>query len=129
MDRPLFATIEYEEFTDGTMKIVVSCGDLIIKTYDDPDPLINWYDWKKDIYGDTFQNQYITCSSTFDHWFMDQDKYHEEYFDPESFEFIDWRAKQMYDVVDKYPSCVVDGEMKNFGDLKTYYKNWKNESS
>lgn len=103
------------------LKIQVKKGDELIKSTEGSDPLVVWYEYRKYFYTELAGN-YVANSSSIDHWFFDTEGYHEEYFDPETFEFIDWRALKMWDVEKKYPSCVVKDGMKNFQELKDYVK-------
>ena len=78
-------------------------------------------------------NSHISGSSSWDHFFMDGNKYHESYFHPDTGEFINWRRgldkdatneeRQLFhDVCDrKYPTIVRLSKHKNFSDVKKYY--------
>lgn len=113
-----FGTINYND-PNSDIEIIISEKETIIKSFKGSDPLIVWFEFKKWFYEECQQR--ISWSSTIDHWFMDSE-YKEEYFNLETFEFVDWRKIEMWDVAEKYPSCVVNQEMKNFNDLKEYYK-------
>jgi hypothetical protein len=117
----LFATCVYEELNpSSTLKIVLSKDGEEFKVFEHSDPLVVWFEYSKWL--NTENEYYIVWSSTKDHWFMDTDDYFEKYFDPETGEFINWCEVEMYDVEARYPSCVVNSEMKNFWDLKEYVK-------
>lgn len=115
-----FVSCEYDD--SGYLKIEVKQADESIKVFEGSDPLIVWYEYQKYFYTELAGNYYVTNSSSMDHWFFDTEGYHEEYFNPETFEFINWRKLQMWDVGEKYPSCVVKDGMKNFQELKDYVK-------
>tara|TARA_R110000868_G_scaffold320909_2_gene581910 strand:+ start:821 stop:1189 length:369 start_codon:yes stop_codon:yes gene_type:complete len=113
-----FASCEYTE--DGSyLKITVSKDREIVKEFEGSDPVIVWYDYYAYLYND-FTGDYLGSSSSMDHWFMDVEGYSEQYFDSETFEFIDWREQGMYNVDEKYPSCIIRDGMSNFRELKDY---------
>ena len=76
------------------------------------------------------ENYRISGSSTWDHFFMDGNKYRESYFDPTTGEFINWRkALEVgdYETYDKccnneYPRVIHLACHKSFTVVKAYYK-------
>jgi len=79
------------------------------------------------------ENWHIGGSSSWDHFFMDGDKYHESYFDPETGEFLDWlkafneKDFERYNyITEKCPRVVHLKCHKDFDAVKRYYKKKKN---
>ena len=81
-------------------------------------------EWRK-------ENAYITHSSSWDHFFMDGNKYTESYFDPKTGKFMDWRKafkegnySLYYDIVEegKYPRVIHLTCHKDFIAVRKYYK-------
>lgn len=82
------------------------------------DPLIAWYECMKFIYINE-----VPCafSSSVNHWLMDDDKYMQRYFDPNTSEFIETNADNIQNVQNNYPFCIFSKKMKNFKELREYY--------
>jgi len=122
----LFGTCVYDELDPTNLLIIISKDQEEVMRFDHKDPLVSWFEFMKwyinqqNIFG-------LVWSSSRDHWFFDTEGYFEKFFDPETGEFIDWRALEMYDVEERYPRCVVNSEMKNFWELKEYVKKIQDE--
>ena len=112
-------------------------GEDVVKLFDYGNIIIDYYDFmlflqnQTDVYFS--ENPYIVCSSSFDHFLMDGNKYNQSYFDPETGEFMDWRKAlkeknyQLYnDIVNngKYPNVIHLSCHKNFNIFKKYYKKY-----
>ena len=76
------------------------------------------------------ENYHITGSSSWDHFFMDGNKYRESYFNPETGEFVNWRKAldegdyETYNKCceDEYPRVIHLPCHKSFLDVKKYFK-------
>ena len=109
----------------------------VIKFFDSGNIIIDYIDYYKFLgdqddqwYKDNF---HISGSSSWDHFFMDGNKYRESYFYPDTGEFIDWRRgldknasneeRQLFhDVCDhKYPTVIHLSAHKCLADVKRYY--------
>jgi hypothetical protein len=134
-----FSTIRYTEPKQSTYRSIdlkyQENGQEKTKSFDSGNIIIDYYDymlflqelpdsWYK-------ENYHIIGSSTWDHFFMDGNKYTESYFDPATGEFMDWRKAwdeknfELYrDIVDngKYPRVIHLTCHKNFLAVKKYYK-------
>lgn len=124
-----YLTVDYSDSDQSTYKGLnihfMENGEDI--RFDIGDPLIDWYNYCKFMFsGEAVKKgiESISHSSNVDHWFMDGDKYSERYFDPETLQFIsnDVLMKMPMSEWDQYPRCVVTDDMKDFNDLKIYYK-------
>lgn len=130
-----FMTVDYEDGDVSTYKgLKLTFGDTV-KIFNTGDPLIDWYDYSKYVYnGKAVEDgvNKICRSSNVNHWFMDTDEYVEKYLkmiDSENYDFInlDDISKLSISDINKYPRCVIAKDMKNFQDLKRYYKLHKNK--
>lgn len=130
-----FLTVDYDDCKQSTfkgLKINVSGSKKVIK-FNTGDPIIDWYDYYKFIYGGEAYKQgfySIGQSSNVDHWFMDGKKYIEKclkQINEDSYEFYtDDEVMQMsFSSLNKCLKCVVTKKMKTFQDLKDYYKKHK----
>jgi len=127
-----FLTVDYNESKQATFKglnISVTGSKKVIK-FNTGDPIIDWYDYYKWIYGGEASKQgfySIGGSSNVDHWFMDGNKYIEKYLkqiDENTFDFYttDELMKMPFHKMDECMRCVITKKMKTFQDLKDYYK-------
>ncbi len=78
------------------------------------------------------ENFVISGSSSWDHFYMDGDKYNESYFDVNTGEFLDWREaldSNDYDrykyITEKCPKVAHLNCHKNFNMVKKYYRKFK----
>lgn len=93
----------------------------IYKTYNHPNALVVWYEFKRDCYQDDNIKR-VNFLSSIDHWFFDSDDdYEEKYFNPETGEWHDWRNDPTFDTKG-YPCCVVRKSLNfnNFFNFKYY---------
>lgn len=140
-----FSTVNYIEPKQSTYKsidLTYKCkGKEIKKKFNTGNIVIDHYDYMKFLSEQDTEfyqeNPFISGSSSWDHFFMDGDKYRESYFNPDTGEFIDWRKAfhdgdwQLYNDVckDKYPKVIHLPCHKSFNKVKEYYKRKKNEIS
>lgn len=125
-----FMTVDYEDGNASTYKgLKISFGESV-KLFNTGDPLIDWYDYCKYIYGDDAIEDgviSIACSSNVDHWFMDTDEYIEKYLkfveEDEKFVFMTNEDTDKLSISDMKSQirCIVRKDMKSFQELKEYY--------
>lgn len=118
-----FLTIKYDD-NDNYKSLLLELSDKKNIEYSSGDPLIDWYEYKKFIYGNDIL--YTTHSSSIDDWFFDNDDYVERYLD-DDFNFISYSklSKLSIPELSKCLTVVCHKDMKNFEELKEYYKNNK----
>ncbi len=133
-----YSTIRYTEPKQSTYESIElhyrENGQERTKCFDSGNIIIDFYSYMMFLQNvpDAFydENYGITESSTWDHFFMDGNKYHESYFDPETGEFINWRKaldERDYDTYNKichnmYPNVIHLACHKSFNAVKAYYK-------
>lgn len=130
-----FATVNYTEGDQSSYKSLevhytergeekrsyFDTGDITVDHYDFMKWLVNQ---GKDFYDD---NPFVTWSSSYDHFFMDGDRYVERYFNPKTSEFYtqDEMDRMSFDELDANPKCICTKKFKNFDEVKAYYKKKK----
>jgi len=101
--------------------------------FDSGNVILDYFDyqrWLSNQEDDWYKvNFRITGSSSWDHFFMDGERYHESYFDPETGEFLDWRkAFDDHDfdrykfITEKCPTIIHLKSQKSFAAVKAYCK-------
>jgi len=134
-----FSTVNYDGNANSFQGIEVSYtvnGIEEKSEFNTGDPIIDYYDYQKWLHERTkefwSENCRIGGSSSWDHFIMDSKKIYESHFDPETLEFADWRKpfnEGNYDLYKKitetYPTVWHTKKMKNFLDVKKYYRKVK----
>ena len=125
-----FMLVDYEDGDASTFKgLKLSFGNGDVMLFNSGDPLIDWYDYCKYIYGGgAIEDGVISIahSSNVDHWFMDTDEYVEKYLkliDDEHYDFMtksDLNKLSLSEMKTKL-KCIVRKDMKSFQELKNYY--------
>jgi hypothetical protein len=131
-DSIAFFTVDYEDGDANSYKgLELTYGDKV-KLFNSGDPLIDWYDYCKFIYGGGAEKENIVaigCSSSIDGWFMDTDEYIEKYikYDEESGKYIFFTNDELdnmsFSELKSNQHCVISKDMTTFDELKEYYKN------
>ena len=123
-----FLTVDYDEVNASSYKgLILSLDNGQKIQFNTGDPLIDWYDFGRFMYGGKAHELGIEscgCSSNVDHWFMDGDQFVEKYFDPETHDFIPAETLDrtpMHEWNEKWIKCVIRKDMINFKQLKEYY--------
>lgn len=129
-------TVDYDEPNGNTFRGLnveiseQSTGNVVKNIrFDTGDPVIDWYNYYKFIYGgEAFEQniQHISGSSNTDHWFMDSEGYCEKILieDGDSYRFAtdDEMLKMSISDIQKSPKVVTINELDTFEKVKTYYK-------
>lgn len=128
-----FLTVDYNDSNGDTFKglklNITFDKKTETKVFNSGDPIIDWFDYFKFLYNGEAYNmgiEHISHSSNVDHWFMDTDKYFERYFDPENLEkefpSQDVVCNYLNDITKTHCRIVATKDMKNFQEVKEYYK-------
>jgi len=133
-----FSTIRYTEPKQSTYESIVlkyqENGQERTKCFDSGNIIIDFYSYMLFLQEqpDEFykENYRIIGSSSWDHFFMDGNKYLESYFDPTTGEFVNWQnAREVgdYETYDKccnneYPRVIHLACHKSFNAVKAYIK-------
>ncbi len=121
-----FLNVEYEDGgkSDTYTGLRLRKGDEI-KMFDSGDPIVDYMDFRQQMF-----DQHILCSSSWDHFFMDQKKYVErylkeveggfEFMSPEEVRNISWSR------MDETPTIIATSRMKSLKAVKRHYQKFKN---
>lgn len=123
-----FLNVEYEDGgkSDTYTGLKISKGD-VVKMFDSGDPIVDYIDLYREMV-----NCHILCSSSFDHFFMDQRRYVERYLkeiDGE-YEFMsrDEVNTLSWNELKSCPTIIATSRMKTFKAVKRHYRKFKNIS-
>lgn len=122
-----FATIDYDDGKGSTYRgIELHIGKKIVR-FDTGDPVVDFYDYIHGILDHKLEH--VSCSSSFDHWFMDGAKCGKKkvvvlYFDSETHERV-----EKFDMIKfmrhEYIRIWALNGMKSMDDIKSYIKEKK----